>query len=71
MPNTMAAGVLIILNRGSPISLNKLSSTPLVSRRTTHARVRSRKFIHMGRMNRKITKPDLPSLLPDRISASG
>ena len=52
----------MIASRGSPIAAKKLLMIPFFSSRTCHAIVRSKKFIHIGRINTKIMKPFFPSL---------
>ena len=71
MPSTIAPGVFIISWRGSPIAEITAFITPWRSRSTCHAIVRSRKFIHIGRIITKIRKPCLPYLLSLRIIAIG
>ena len=67
----MAVGVLMILMGFRCRAVRKPLITPFFSSRVCHARVRSRKFIHIGRMKMKTTKFARPIFLPRRMSASG
>ncbi len=71
MPSTTAAAVLMIVSCGSPIAARKPLMIPFFSSKTCQAIVRSKKFIHIGRINTKIMKPFLPSFVPLRIIPSG
>ena len=67
----MAVGVLMILSGRKCRASRKPLITPFFSSRVCQASVRSRKFIHIGRMKMKTTKFALPIFLPRRMSASG
>ena len=71
MPRMMAPGVLIRLWFGRCRAVKIPLMTPLFSRRVCHARVRSRKFIHIGRMKMKTMKLPWPMPRLRRIMASG
>ena len=71
MPRTIAPGVFIISWRGSPIAEMTALITPCRSRSTCHAIVRSRKFIHIGRIITKMRNPCLPYLLSRSTIAIG
>ena len=71
MPSTIAVGVLIIAIGGRCSASRMPLITPFFSSSVCHARVRSRKFIHIGRMKMKTTKFARPIFLPRRMSASG
>ena len=71
MPSITAAGVLIMLSAGRPMLASIPFIMPFFSSSTCHAIVRSRKFIHIGRMNTNTINPFLPSLLSFNASPSG
>ena len=56
MPNTTAVGVLSIFTWPVPTASKMALTIPLLESRSLHARMRSIKFIHIGRMNKKTTK---------------
>ena len=56
MPRTMAAGVLMIFSAGRCRKERMLLITPFFSSSVCHARVRSREFIHMGRIKSSTIK---------------
>ena len=71
MPRTIAAGVLMIFKAGSPKKERIELMTPVFSRSVCHASVRSKKFIHMGRIKIITIKLFWLTLRAVRIMASG
>ena len=71
MPRIIAPGVLMIFKVGSPKKDSTELMTPVFSRSVCHARVRRRKFIHMGRMKIRTIKLCWLTCLPARIMARG
>ena len=71
MPSTIADGVLMIFREGRCSSSRMLLITPVFSRSVCHARVRSRKFIHIGRIKIRTIKESLLVPARLRIIASG
>ena len=71
MPRIMAPGVLIKpwVGRWSADKIPLI--TPFFSRSVCHASVRSRKFIHIGRMKMKTIKLPWPMPRDRRMRASG
>ena len=71
MPRMIAHGVLMMAIFGRWRKERMPLITPFFSRSVCHARVRSRKFIHIGRMKTNTMK--LPAPMPRRRStkASG
>ena len=67
----MAYGVLMMLSSGKCRKDNTALITPFFSNNVCHAKVRSKKFIHIGRINIRTIKLDEFTLLFDRITAKG
>ena len=71
MPSTIADGVLIIFKDGRWKKERMELITPVFSSRVCQASVRSRKFIHMGRMKISTMKLCWFTFICARIMASG
>ena len=71
IPSTMAEGVLIIFNAGRCRVERMLLMTPVFSSSVCHARVRSRKFIHMGRIKINTRNEFWLTFMLHRIMARG